>query len=407
MKHRRTILILLGNIIAAFLLADAMAQDTQGYIYGTVKTFDQTYQGQIRWGNEEIFWNDYFNAAKEKNDSYSSYSDKNEKSWNDFDWSLESIWEDKIGLSHQFSCEFGDIKTLKDFTRSELTLVLKNNAEIRLNGTGYNDVGTTLKIKDNEIGEVSVKWDRIERIDFQPTPKDLNVRKGKPIYGTVETYRKGTFTGFIQWDHDERIGTDKLDGDNRDGDVSIAFSEIKYIEKKGDGCIVEMKSGREFYLTNSNDVDNSNRGIIMTVPGVGKIDIPWKYFINAKLTEAPNSGWAYTDYKSPKGLFGTVYTIQGDEFKGQIIYDLDEKWEIETLDANDDDVKYQIAFRNIDSIVPKNYAYSMIELKNGDKILLGGERDVSDKNDGLLVYGSPNSEPEFIKWDKIVEINFD
>ncbi len=53
-----------------------------------------------------------------------------------------------------------------------------------------------------------------------PTPHKLEDKFGEPLYGTVETY-DGTYSGYIQWDHDERIATDKLDGDAEDGKMSI------------------------------------------------------------------------------------------------------------------------------------------------------------------------------------------
>ena len=417
-KHKRTILLIIGNLLAGFiLLNESKAQDVEGYIYGRVTTLDQVYQGQLRWDDEEAFWNDHFNATKIKNEYYDEIAERNrarneeEKDfdWDNFNWNLSSIWEDKLRElnTHQFVCQFGDIKALTDLRRDKLTLQMKNGLEIRLDGSGTNDVGSTIIVNDEEIGEISVRWDRITDIEFLPTPRKIRVTGGRPIYGTVETYRKGIFTGFIQWDHDERLDQEKLDGDNRDGDISIPFSEIASIEKYRDGSNVILKSGREFYLTNSNDVDNDNRGIIMTVPGVGKIDIPWKYFDRATLEPAPDSGPSYNEYPPPKGLSGTVYTIRDDKVSGDIVFDMDESWELEILDGDDDDVEYKIPFRNIKSIEPKNYAYSMVTLKNGDKILLGGTQDVSDKNDGLLVFVRNNDDPAFIEWEEIVEIIFD
>ena len=94
-------------------------------------------------------------------------------------------------------------------------------------------------------------------------------------------------------------------------------------------------------------------------------------------------------------LTGTVVTVDGEEYEGLLAYDLDEAWEFEILDTNDDDVEFQIPFRNIKSIVPKNYNYSMVFLKNGESLLLGGKRDVSDDNDGILVF-TEEAETQFL-----------
>ncbi len=414
MKYKKFLLITIGNLVALFiLLSEVKAQpsDVQGYIYGKVTTLDSEYQGQIRWGDEEAYWNDYFNSVKVRDPYYQRLADRhkdeeedNEVSWT---WDFSRIWEDRYSnTSHVFSCQFGDIKTLEDFGRSYITVGLKNGAKIRLNG-GSNDIGANIQMQDEELGEIKITWSRIREVEFLPTPRNLEIKGGGPIYGTIETFRKGTFTGFIQWDHDERQGDDVLDGDIRNEDLSIPFKNIRYIEKQGNGCDVELNSGRRFYLTNSNDVDNDNNGIIVTVPGVGKIDIPWKYFRSATFEPAPNSGQSYNDYPTPKGLFGTVYSIDGTEYRGKIVYDIDEIWELETLDGNDDDVEYKIAFRHVKSIIPKNYAYSMVELRNGDKILLGDTQDVSDSNDGILVFQNPDEEPIHIPWKKLAEVVFD
>jgi hypothetical protein len=413
MKNRKQALIWIGNLVALLIiLNEVKAQDTRGYIYGKVTTFDNVYQGQIQWNDEEVFWSDHFNAEKTSKNAYRKGLDLDEEeessSWSDFSWNLSSIWEDKYrSTRHVFTCQFGDIKAMKDLGRTSVTLVLKNKVEIPVEGEGYNDVNTNLVVLDDEIGEVEIRWGRIESIEFLPTPKSLSMIPGNPIYGTVETFRKGTFVGFIQWDQDERLDVEKLDGDNRDGDISIPFREITSIEKRRDGCDVVLRSGRELSLTNSNDVDNNNRGIIMFVPGVGRIEIPWKYFVRADLEPAPNSGPAYAAYTPPRGLRGQVYTIEGDKLEGRIVYDIDESWEIEMLEGNDDEVEYTIAFRDIKAIEPKNYDYSMIKLRSGDQLLLGGGRDVSDRNDGLLVFQEGAQEPEYVPWKKVVEIVFD
>jgi hypothetical protein len=412
MKHRKTILIIIGNLVAAFLLVSySQAQDNSGYIYGRVSTVNGDYVGKIRWGDEETFWFDHFNAAKKRNQNLEElsekYGNKKKSDWLDFDWSLESIWADKIGLSHQYTSQFGDIRRIIVVNSSTVKLELKNGREIMLSGEGYNDIGTTVRVQDKELDDLSIRWDRITEIEFLPTPSNLKVEHGRPIYGTVETFRKGTFTGFIQWDNDERLSNERLDGDSNDEDVSLAFSTIRSIEKKGNGSLVVLMSGREFYLTNSNDVNDENRGIIVTDPQIGRVEIPWKYFQKCTLKDSPGTGPSFTKYPAPQGIRGTVYTVDGDELTGQLIYDIDEKWELEMLEGNDDDVEYIIPFRNIATITPKNYAYSMIELKNGEKILMGGSRDVSDDNDGILVYKSNDQEPAHVPWDKVIEIRFD
>ena len=56
-------------------------------------------------------------------------------------------------------------------------------------------------------------------------------------------------------------------------------------------------------------------------------------------------------------------------------------------------------------LIPKNYKYSNIELKNGENILIGEMQDVSDRNDGVLVFEN-KEDPVYFPWDKIEEIIF-
>lgn len=410
-KYKKAFQLGLGIIVAVLItVMETQAQDTRGFIYGKVYTRDNTYQGQLRWGKEEAYWNDHFNVSKVAGQQYEHLrKDSNdENSWLDFDWNFLSIWENKVGNTHQFTVQFGDLKTIKSYSRKSAVLELKNGSKIRVSGSGYNDLEPRLRILDDEIGEISLKWEVVDKVEFLPTPNNLRPNFGKPLYGTVQVYRKGSFTGFIQWDHDERLGNDKLDGDNRDGNASIRFESIRSIESGRGGSTVELHGGRSFFLTGSNDVNSGNRGIIVTVEGVGKIDIPWKVFDNVVFEkDYKSSGPGYSSYRPPKGLSGTVITYENNRYQGRIVYDLDEAMDIEFLEGKDDELEYRIPFRNVKRIRPKNYNYSQVELKNGQELILGDGRDVSDRNDGVLVFQRGKKDPEYISWKNVSEIVFD
>jgi hypothetical protein len=406
---KRIILLIAGILIAiAAAATHGLAQSSSGFLYGKVYTTSSTYEGQIRWGDEEAFWTDFFNAAK-KSSGYkkmASVDKKEEDSWLDFDWDILSIWENKATL-HQFSCQFGDIKEIEILNGSNVRLRFKNGIQMEVNGEGYNDIGTKVRVLDKEMGWTSLNWDRIQKVEFSSIPKGTSVLAMAPLYGTVETGRKGKFTGYIQWDHDERVSTDKLDGDANDGKVSTAFSEIISIEKRGDGSDVEFKSGRTLHLTGSNDVDNDNRGVIVIIPGKGLVDIPWDAFRKVTFTEPPHSGPTFESFPSPKPMSGKILSYDANEVSGKIIYDLDETFDVETLEGKDNDIEYTIPFRNIKRIKPKNEDYSEIELRNGETLLLGDGRDVSADNDGVLIMIKGKKEPRHIRWRNIEQIIFD
>jgi len=388
------------------------AQNDEGFIYGKVTTVDDdVYEGPLRWGKEEAYWTDMFNAGKRDNENveYLSRDEVDElqrhnnrhESWGfighfDFDWDND--------FKHQFSCQFGELKSILVSGRERLEVELLNGIQVELEGDGYNDVGAKIRVIDKELGEVELRWSRIDKIEFLPTPNKLNDKFGEPLYGTVET-RSGSFTGFVQWDHDERVSKDELDGDTRDGDISLEFGKIKSIERDGSGSSVVLNSGREMYLRGSNDVDYDNRGVIVTTD-FGRVDIEWREFRKVTFSKAPNSGKAYSSFKNQNELMGTVKTEDGDVYKGRLIYDLDEAYDFEVLQGKDDDeIEYIIPFRNIQNILPRGYGDSEVKLRNGQILRLEDGQDVSEENTGILVFPD-KKDPIYIQWRDVEEIVF-
>lgn len=414
-KNRKTLQLIVGILLVLFILiselpASAQSLNSQGFIYGKVYTRDNTYVGQIRWGKEEAFWNDLFNASKTSIKIDRNNRNSKDDSWFSVDdWSLSSIWDNKRGSSgHQFVTQFGNIAQITKSRDSDIVyLLLKDGNELKLDGSGTNDVGTTVRVLDAELGQVNIKWSRIAKIEFLSTPQNLTENFGRPIYGTVETLRKGKFTGYIQWDRDERLGKDKLDGSTRDGEVSIYFDQLRSIYSKQNGSEIELLSGRKMFVYGSNDVNKGNRGIIVTVEGIGKIEIPWRAFRGVEFQDSKMSGESYNSYGKPKKLSGKVFTFDNEEISGSFMYDLDETWDFEMIEGHDDELEYKVPIKNIKSIKPKNYAYSQVTFRNGESVLLGKGRDVTDSNDGLLILERGQREARHVRWRDIAEISFE
>ncbi|WP_141719683.1 hypothetical protein [Roseivirga misakiensis] len=399
------------TLIAVFTLVGSMsavAQD-EALIYGKLTTIDgDTYTGQIRWGDEEAMWVDIFNGNKEDNENYRylSREDRRElrnrerRSWNGFNisWNSNSNYE----TTHEFQAQFGNISKIEINRRSEVKMTMRDGETVYVKD-GSNDFNTTVHIMDKELGKSSFRWSRIETIEFMDTPSKLDETMGAPLYGTVEIYG-GEYTGFIEWDHDERISTDILDGDTRDGDVKIEFGKLKSIERERSGSNVITKSGRELYLRGSNDVNGENRGIIVSTD-FGQVDIPWRDFKKVTFKDAPKTVQNYKSFANLKRLSGTVTTVDGETLSGDITYDLDEAYSYEMLQGKDDDVEFIITMGSIKSITPKNYDYSSVVLKNGTELLIGDARDVNEDNDGVLVF-SGSGDPKYIAWEDVKSITF-
>jgi hypothetical protein len=404
---------LLTSLIFFSLSCLAANAQEQGYLFGTVTTIeDREYTGIIRWGKEEVFWSDHFNASKVENENlnflsqdeldYLEASGESRTSMNSF-FGINWYSESSSSFLHQLVIEFGNIATIRTTSSNKALIFLKNGRVIEVNGSGYNDIGTTVSVFDEEIGKIDVKWDRIDKITFSDMPKKMKNLPGAPLYGKVTT-RKGTFEGYIQWDHDERLDTDKLDGDTDDGDLSIPFSEIVRIERRGkNASFLELQGGRTFLLSNSNDVNEGNRGIIVTVRDLGRVDIPWSEFMDVEFTKTEWPMKSYAEYNQTSSLNASVTTTSQNVHKGEMVYDLDEAYEFEILHGVKDKIEYLIPFYQLKNIAPTDRYGSSITLKNGATLNLEISQDVSEKNQGIILKNK--SEQLFIPWDKVLNIN--
>ncbi|MBE0642172.1 MAG: hypothetical protein IH599_09055, partial [Bacteroidales bacterium] len=197
-----------------------------------------------------------------------------------------------------------------------------------------------------------------------------------------------------------------LDGTSEGKELSIPFSEIRVISREGRGSYVVLKDGNGLFLTSSNDVNAENRGIIVFVPGQGMIDIPWEEFNRATFIPEAADAMTYKAFEGARPLRGKVERVDGSTLAGDIVYDLDEAMSYEMLNGRQELSEWEIPFSNISSIKPKNYKYSLITLKNGSELLLGRMQDVSEANDGILVFPGTGG-PVYVPWEKISQIRFE
>lgn len=380
-----------------------------GYIHGRVTTADgDIYQGEIRWGDEEAFWADIFNATKAENANI-EYLDHEQI--DRLRHHHRNVWQVLFGdhgghLTHVFAVRFGDLKRIDVLGRQRLTVTFRNGEELRLKG-GSNDVGARLTVLDPDVGMVRLRWSRVRTVEFTETPVHLKKKLGEPLHGTVKTDRFD-YTGQIQWDNDETLSIDKLDGETRDGDVSIAFGDIRTIRKHRSGVLVTLKSGDELYLTGSNDVNRGNRGVLVKVGGIGSVKVGWRDFEEVTFSDpAPNSGPSYASFGPGRRLNGVVEVRSGDHLSGEIVFDLDETWDFELLQGTIGDTEYLIPFREIARIEPRGGSRADVELKNGLIVELEDSQDVTRKNTGVLVFTRDHRQPAYVAWSDVGAIRFE
>jgi len=244
---RALVAVALGLTFAGPVLASDV-----GYIYGRVETDNgQKYVGQLRWGDEESFWDDLFNANKAENDNLADLDPRVVDDIKDRHWHGWDVFGgNEPDLTHVFAIRFGDLKRLEVHSRGNVVAEFRNGEELQLKG-GSNDVGAVVTVMGKQ-GKREIPWDRIRTIEFMDTPAALGYKLGEPIYGTVKSGRYD-FTGRIQWDNDETLTTDKLDGETSDGNAHLEFGEIASIRKHKSGALVTLRSGDEMYLRGTND----------------------------------------------------------------------------------------------------------------------------------------------------------
>ena len=411
MKSAKIISIILTIACCSSLLS--AADSDQGFLYGKITTKNgKTYEGVIRWGDEEAFWDDMFNSSKTEQ-TLRALLDEDQAE------SLEDMMGSRLWRKHyksrrgwtswanqttfQFKCRFGDIQKIQISGDEDAILTFKNGKELEVSG-GSNDVGTRIRILDAEIGEVQLKWNRIDKIEFMDTPSNLDHAFGLPLYGKVQT-RRGEFSGFIQWDHDECLSTDILDGDSDDGELDIEFGNIAAIKKHRSGSLVTLQSGREIYLYDSNDVDRDNRGIVVKDPRYGKVLVEWRDFESVAFENNRGlSGPAYRQFKSPERIRGKVVLEDGGSVSGNIIYDLDEAWDLEMLDGNNGKTRFYLSFRDISEIVPDGRHGSQVIMNSGATIELEDSRDIDSDNEGIVVE-QESGKLVYVKWRDVEKIS--
>jgi len=178
--------------------------DTRGFIYGRVVTESGSeYEGFLRWGTQEAFWDDLFNSEKVDlpyidyldDDEYDRLNRRNRRRISIF--GLHINVEGDFLSDRQFVARFGDIERIEPLGSGEAIVYMKNGSEYDVSG-GADDVTNRVHVIDASLGEIDIRWNRIELIEFFEAPRGATPPAWR-LYGTVETYEQD-YVGFIQWD---------------------------------------------------------------------------------------------------------------------------------------------------------------------------------------------------------------
>jgi hypothetical protein len=399
------------SAVIVFISASATVAGGEGRIYGKLTTVNgEVFEGPIRWDLNEGSWVDILNGTKQLTgcsigSSRKKYGER-KKSIKIFGLRIEKT-EDYSRIGSALSgIRFGHIKTLEVLDDNEVIVTLKSGEEVELRGNS-SDIGGSIReivIEDIDEGEIEFDWDDIERIDFM-AGTDIKSNYGERLYGTLITRRGDEFTGWVCWDVDEMFEEDILDGKEKRRNRKIEFGKISAIERySSSSALVILKSGDELALKGTNDVDDDNRGIIITDVGLGQVVVDWDDFERLEF-QTPPSPVKYDEFDGGRQLKGTVYTEDGESYTGKICWDADEQYTWEILDGEYYGIELDIDFAYIQEIKRRGRRSSTVTLWDGRSFRLKGTNDVNDDNKGIFVV-EDGGEEVIIDWDEFDRIEF-
>lgn len=203
-------------------------------------------------------------------------------------WDVDEILGSDIldGEEHGRSRKipFDRIAAIEQAGSSGARVILRNGEEIRLRDSNDVDSGNRgIAISDPALGQVSVEWDDFDALTFEDPPSGGgeydDFDGGRPLYGTVETEDGERYTGRIRWDNDEAFTWEILDGNAEDAELDVEFGQIRSIRREGwRSSEVVLLDGRTFDVEGSNDVDDDNKGIYLTLEDGETLLVPWRDF---------------------------------------------------------------------------------------------------------------------------------
>jgi hypothetical protein len=207
-------------------------------------------------------------------------------------WDVDEIYttdvldgDDRRG--HRREIPFGSIAAIERYDSRAARVVLATGEEAVLRGTNDVDASNSgITVSDPGLGQAKVDWDELESVRFHrpgSQPGYGAFDGGSVLRGVVVTEMGEELSGEIAWDNDEESSWEMLNGDVDGVELHVEFGRIARIEKSRHGALVELRDGRTFLLSGSNDVDGGNRGITIRSGG-GAHEVEWKAFRELRLT---------------------------------------------------------------------------------------------------------------------------
>ena len=386
MQKSIMILLLLNSVVATAA--------EQPFVYAKGETESgRSYEGMLQWDDEEVYWHDIINGTRLNLAAFEALSADEQRLIKD---SVPGPKMTLFGMEFEFVKFFddppearmayvrhGDIAKIEVLGEEYMRLTLKGGAQIEVRG-GSNDLEADLHFKD-ETGDVDERnLNSLRTITFSPAPANAQPH-GTPISGTV-TAKTGTYTGTIQWDMDERLGEEKLDGDDLENEEhSIAFKDLRFIRSLGNSSEVGLKDGTSLTLEDSNDVDDDNRGVIVD-NGVYRVHIEWSQFEQVQFDDSPSTPTRSHNYDPSARITGTITTTDGQSLSGPLTWNLHQQYAGEHLHAEVQGMDFFVPFAEIAAIEPIDRTSMRVTLRNGETVTASKNSDVDQHHFGIVVH---------------------
>ena len=411
-------------LCVAVLASPALAQDGDR-IWGQLHTTSgDVYEGFIRWDRNESSWVDILDGSKEiPAENYQAWLEAKGAdgpplrvidlqgfriSWTEADPEFPSTAASGI--------RFGHLRSLRVVEGDGVELTLRSGEVVELNdrsrNLGRSNRGLVVDVPGRS--EVDLDWSDLGRIVFSAAPSGARARAHR-LYGTVEDVQGNRYTGYVSWDLDEILESDVLDGEEMEGGRSreIRFGGIASIARIRRGARVVLVDGEELDLTGNRDVRRGNRGIQISDPGLGMVEVEWSEFRILRFHEA-DAVVGYDSFDGGHPLVGTLVTQSGEEIEGVIRWDADEAGSWELLNGREDDVDFTIEFSYVSRIVRGEVFGATVTLLDGRSFELDDSNDVDWDNKGILIApqaatnsgGPDESRWRVVPWDQFKEIRF-
>jgi hypothetical protein len=403
----------------AVAAAPVSAQD-EDRIWGRVHTTgEEVHEGFIRWDRNEGSWVDILDGTK-------VIPDENYLAWLEAQEDTERpvrtlelmgyriTWDESdpdFPTTATAGVRFGHLRELIVIGDDAVEVVLRSGEVLELSG-GSTDLGFSIRDVVVEVpgsDPVALDWSDLDRIEFSAVPP--GVRASSPrLHGTVEDEAGNRVTGYISWDLDEILQSDVLDAETMDGrdDHDVSFGEVASIERIAGGARVVLVSGEAVELTGSNDVDRGNRGVQVSDPELGMVEVEWREFRMLTLHPAPTA-IGYDAFDGGRPLVGRVTLQSGEVVEGLIRWDADEGSSWELLDGATEEADFTVEFSRIAKIVRGEVFGATVTLRDGRSYELDRSNDVDWDNKGILVIpedGGAGAEWRLVTWDEFMEIEF-